>query len=219
MLVGEHHDKLRRLGLDRLSTFGVLAGRSHAEAMTILRVLLANGWIDLSDGDFPVPLVTPPGWRVMRGDVPARVRLPIGARRAKATARVKATTTAAATAAATATATATVMATATATATATAPATATASKAREAPKKGSPPDELEERDLPLYDALRAYRTGLAKEKGVPAYVIAHDRTLREIARIRPISMEDLELARGLGRAKIAQIGEGILRIVRQFAGR
>ncbi|HSO00325.1 MAG TPA: HRDC domain-containing protein, partial [Candidatus Nanopelagicales bacterium] len=83
----------------------------------------------------------------------------------------------------------------------------------------APEDELEERDRPLYEALRARRSELAKERKVPPYVVAHDRTLRDIARIRPISADDLELARGMGRAKIAQYGEELLRLVRSFAGR
>jgi superfamily II DNA helicase RecQ len=49
-------------------------------------------------------------------------------------------------------------------------------------------------------------------------VIAHDRTLRDIARIRPISADDLELARGMGPAKIKKYGEGLLLVVRGFAG-
>ncbi|KYG05254.1 recombinase RecQ, partial [Sorangium cellulosum] len=68
MLIGESNERVRRMGLDRLSTFGVLEGKRHDEAMSILRVLLANAWIDLTTGEFPVPLVTPSGWRVMRGE-------------------------------------------------------------------------------------------------------------------------------------------------------
>ncbi len=59
MLVGERGGRVARAGLDRLSTFGVLAGRAPEDAMTVLRVLLANGWIDLTPGDFPVPVLTP----------------------------------------------------------------------------------------------------------------------------------------------------------------
>ncbi|WP_199694449.1 HRDC domain-containing protein, partial [Sorangium cellulosum] len=78
--------------------------------------------------------------------------------------------------------------------------------------------EIEEQDVPLFEALRAHRAALAKEKALPAYIIAHDRTLREIARIRPTSLDDLALARGMGQAKISSYGEGILRVVREFSG-
>src|SRR5262249_32391985 len=53
MLAGERAPRVVRAGLDRLSTFGVLAGRTHEDVMAVLRVLLANGWIDLTPGDFP----------------------------------------------------------------------------------------------------------------------------------------------------------------------
>ncbi|MCC6559172.1 MAG: HRDC domain-containing protein, partial [Polyangiaceae bacterium] len=81
------------------------------------------------------------------------------------------------------------------------------------------PDELDEKDRRLFEALRAHRAELAKKSGVPPYVIAHDRTLRDIARIRPISIDDLDLARGMGPAKIAKYGEGLLAVVRGLAGR
>lgn len=211
MLVGEDNPRLRRLGLDRLSTFGVLQGRSHADAMTILRVLLANGWIDLTDSEFPVPHVTHAGWRVMRKEVPARVRLPLAQARRKARVKAMSARTASASAA---------PARATATASASVPATSAPAAERVVERlPDQAADEVEERDVPLYEALRAHRAAIAREKKVPPYVVAHDRTLRDIARIRPISTDDLELARGMGPAKIKQYGEGLLQVVRDFAGR
>ncbi|MGK3964400.1 DEAD/DEAH box helicase [Sorangium sp. So ce118] len=207
MLVGESNERVRRMGLDRLSTFGVLDGKSHDEAMSILRVLLANAWIDLTTGEFPVPLVTPAGWRVMRGEVPTRVRLPLPAARRRPLRRAAPGPAAAARSSGT-------------TAAPSAPARAAAAAAGGASSGAGaePGAEIEEQDAPLFEALRAHRAALAKEKSLPAYVIAHDRTLREIARIRPASLDDLALARGMGQAKISSYGEGILRVVREFSG-
>ncbi|XXY48320.1 ATP-dependent DNA helicase RecQ [Sorangium sp. So ce269] len=207
MLVGESNERVRRMGLDRLSTFGVLDGKSHDEAMSILRVLLANAWIDLTTGEFPVPLVTPAGWRVMRGEVPTRVRLPLPAARRRPLRRAAPGPAAAARSSGT-------------TAAPSAPARAAPAAAGGASSGAGaePGAELEEQDAPLFEALRAHRAALAKEKSLPAYVIAHDRTLREIARIRPASLDDLALARGMGQAKISSYGEGILRVVREFSG-
>lgn len=235
MLVGEAGERLRRLGLDRLSTYGVLSGRTHAEAMTILRVLLANGWIDLSDSEFPVPLVTPAGWRVMRGDTPARVRLPLGpARRVKkimprpaASVAASASASASASVSASVSASAPARASVPASASASAPARASASAHTPAPAAervlerlpDDAADELEEHDRPLFEALRARRAELARALKVPPYVVAHDRTLRDIARIRPTDADDLALARGMGRAKITKYGEELLRVVREIAGR
>ncbi|WP_437759166.1 RecQ family ATP-dependent DNA helicase [Sorangium sp. So ce1389] len=207
MLVGESNERVRRMGLDRLSTFGVLDRKSHDEAMSILRVLLANAWIDLTTGEFPVPLVTPAGWRVMRGEVPTRVRLPLPAARRRPLRRAAPGPAAAVRSSAT-------------TASPSAPARSAPAAAGGASSaaRAEPGAELEEQDVPLFEALRAHRAALAKEKSLPAYVIAHDRTLREIARIRPASLDDLALARGMGQAKISSYGEGILRVVREFSG-
>ncbi|WP_437970771.1 ATP-dependent DNA helicase RecQ [Sorangium sp. So ce260] len=220
MLVGESNERVRRMGLDRLSTFGVLEGKSHDEAMSILRVLLANAWIDLTTGEFPVPLVTPAGWRVMRGEVPARVRLPLPAARRRPLRRAAPGPAPAARPAPAALARPRRGAQASPAAAAhdEAPLSEPAAPRASAPAQEAPGAELEERDAPLFEALRAHRAALAKEKSLPAYVIAHDRTLREIARIRPASLDDLALARGMGQAKISSYGEGILRVVREFSG-
>src|SRR5262249_15323440 len=84
MLAGDRTARVASAGLDKLSTFGVLAGRSHAEVMCVLRALLANEWIDLSEGDFPVPRITPLGFRVALGEIAPRVRLTAPIRHSRA---------------------------------------------------------------------------------------------------------------------------------------
>ncbi|HEY3814519.1 MAG TPA: DNA helicase RecQ [Caulobacteraceae bacterium] len=68
---------------------------------------------------------------------------------------------------------------------------------------------------PLFDALRDWRRGLAAEQGVPPYVIFADRTLADIALLRPRSLSDLMLANGVGEAKRDRYGEAVLKIVRE----
>ena len=65
----------------------------------------------------------------------------------------------------------------------------------------------------LFEALRAHRLERAKELGVPPYVVAHDRTLYDLARVRPRSMEELLLVDGIGPAKAERYGEGFLAVV------
>jgi ATP-dependent DNA helicase RecQ len=72
---------------------------------------------------------------------------------------------------------------------------------------------LAESDSPLFDALRAWRSGLAREQGVPAYVILHDKTLRELATRRPASLDDLLGVPGIGQAKAERYGEALLRLM------
>jgi len=69
---------------------------------------------------------------------------------------------------------------------------------------------------PLFDALRAARRAIAAEAGVPAYVVFHDSTLREIAAARPRSLADLSEISGVGEAKLRSYGEAMIEAVRSF---
>ncbi|WP_423754411.1 DNA helicase RecQ [Cellulomonas iranensis] len=62
----------------------------------------------------------------------------------------------------------------------------------------------------LFEALRAWRAAAAKEQGVPAYVVFHDATLREIATRRPASRDELGTISGVGAAKLDRYAEGVL---------
>ncbi|MFE1405042.1 DNA helicase RecQ [Streptomyces sp. NPDC058770] len=77
--------------------------------------------------------------------------------------------------------------------------------------------ELAPEAVPVFEALRAWRGGRAKEQGVPAYVIFHDATLREIATVRPDSVAALGGISGLGEKKLATYGEGVLEVLAEFA--
>jgi ATP-dependent DNA helicase RecQ len=66
---------------------------------------------------------------------------------------------------------------------------------------------------PLFAALRAWRSGRARDDAVPAYVVAHDQTLAAIAEARPSTMPALRRVHGMGPAKLEKYGEEILRIV------
>ena len=66
---------------------------------------------------------------------------------------------------------------------------------------------------PLFEALRAHRLALAKDQGLPPYVIFHDSTLLEMARAKPRSLREMEQLSGVGRAKLDRYGEGFLRVI------
>jgi ATP-dependent DNA helicase RecQ len=63
---------------------------------------------------------------------------------------------------------------------------------------------------PVFERLRAWRAATAKEQGVPAYVVFHDSTLREIATSRPSSLVELATVNGVGEAKLNKYGQPIL---------
>jgi len=66
----------------------------------------------------------------------------------------------------------------------------------------------------VFQALREWRKGVAKEHGVPAYTVFHDATLQEIARVLPSSLDGLRGITGIGASKLERYGEPLLNIVR-----
>nr|WP_316773967.1 DNA helicase RecQ [Streptomyces sasae] len=73
--------------------------------------------------------------------------------------------------------------------------------------------ELPENLLPAFEALRAWRAEQAREQGVPAYVIFHDATLREIVSRWPESVAELGTVGGVGEKKLMTYGEGVLGVL------
>ncbi|MFJ4315446.1 DNA helicase RecQ [Streptomyces lavendulae] len=71
---------------------------------------------------------------------------------------------------------------------------------------------------PVFLALRAWRAATAREQGVPAYVVFHDATLREIATRLPGTVEELGTVGGVGEAKLTKYAEGVLATLAECAG-
>ena len=65
----------------------------------------------------------------------------------------------------------------------------------------------------IFESLRELRLDLAKSEGVPAYVIAHDRTLRELARLRPRDEDELRAVPGFGERRVERYGEAFLDVL------
>jgi superfamily II DNA helicase RecQ len=68
-------------------------------------------------------------------------------------------------------------------------------------------------DEALLDALRRWRRERAAADSVPAYVVAHDTTLAEIADVRPRTLPALRRIRGMGPAKLERYGAEILAVI------
>lgn len=66
---------------------------------------------------------------------------------------------------------------------------------------------------PLVAELRAWRSRRAREDGVPAYVVLHDKTLHELAARRPGSPAELAGVKGLGPAKVERYGDELLAVL------
>jgi ATP-dependent DNA helicase RecQ len=85
--------------------------------------------------------------------------------------------------------------------------------------RGAPRAELAaEEDLALFERLRAWRAEVARDEGVPAFVVLSDATLAEIALARPRTDEALLAVNGIGPRKLEAFGDAILRLVRKGQG-
>ncbi len=168
MLRGDRTARTEKFGFDQLSTFGLLSHRSQAWIVALLRALLAAGWVDLTPTEHPVPFVTEPGWKIMKGDGAVRLRLPSEPtpKRERRERKSKAT-----------------------------------------PRTSSDPG--------LYEALRLHRGEVARDRRVPAYVIAPDATLLAIAEQKPRSEDALLAVPGMGPYRVETYGDGFLDVVRR----
>jgi ATP-dependent DNA helicase RecQ len=88
-------------------------------------------------------------------------------------------------------------------------------KKGETPKKSKAAEvSWEGVDEPLFEALRQLRREVAAEKQVPPYVVFHDTTLREMARIRPSTPERLRLLYGISDTKLRDLGPRFLAVIK-----
>lgn len=75
------------------------------------------------------------------------------------------------------------------------------------------PDDLDEAARVFFERLRAHRLAVARASGVPPYVVASDRCLRDIASRVPKTMAELMRCHGIGPAKADQYGAGLLAVL------
>lgn len=169
LLRGEHDERLARSGLDRVSTFGVLAEQPLVWITRLVQRCVTAGWVTFSGAERPVLLLTPHGARVMKGEAPVRILLPAHERPAR-----------------------------------------TPRRSRPGGRPVDPDAGLDAAGQALFDELRALRLELARESGVPAYVVATDRSLRDMALLRPKNRDQLLLVHGFGPAKLERYGEAFL---------
>ena len=158
VLSGGRGERVRRLGHDQLSTWGLLKAHGKSEVIELLEQCVSHGLLDRTPGDRPVLVLSPQGVQVLRGEADVDLVQP---------------------------------------ATRTRRPTGTESSINGA-------------DRSLFDALRNLRRELAAERTVPAYVIASDAVLRELARSRPSTIEAMGSIRGIGRKKMLELGPRLL---------
>jgi ATP-dependent DNA helicase RecQ len=93
------------------------------------------------------------------------------------------------------------------------PAARAAKLARSAKSAAAATSQLPAAAAAVFERLRAWRAAAAREQGVPAYVIFHDATLRQIAAETPATLGELGSVGGVGEAKLARYGQQILDVL------
>jgi ATP-dependent DNA helicase RecQ len=73
-------------------------------------------------------------------------------------------------------------------------------------------------DAALVSALRAWRSDVARQHGVPAYVVLHDSTIDGIAAVRPQTLTELRGIAGIGDKKLEHYGAELLALVKASVG-
>ncbi len=164
ILRGAGTEKIKRFRHDQLPTFGVGKEFDAVGWQSLIRQLLAQGYLRVDIDGFGALHLTEKADAVLR----ARVRLQLRELPRAGTKR------------------------------------RTSAPARE---------DLPEEHVELFENLRHWRREAASEQGVPPYVIFHDATLRAIARLRPVTADELAEVPGIGARKLEDYGDEVLAVV------
>ncbi len=168
VLTGADSERIRQLGHDKLSTFGIGREFAKEEWRSIFRQLVAAGLLRVDIEGHGSLGLTEACRAVLRGEKDLSLRRDVGRRKAGSR------------------------------------------SPRQRDTIGEPADEA------LFQALRAQRLAIAREIGVPPYVIFHDATLLEMARRKPQDEAQLALLSGVGKAKLERYGEAFIAVIRGF---
>jgi ATP-dependent DNA helicase RecQ len=168
VLLGNDNERIRKLGHQRLSTFGIGTEFDARGWRSVARQLIANGQLQPDPDGYGGLVVGPGAAAVLRGERTVELRED----------RTEKATPASA-------------------------ASGTKGRARAAA-------DLDDAERERFEALRAVRAAIAREQGVPAYVVFHDATLVEMIKQRPTSLTDLAAVPGVGATKLERYGERFL---------
>ncbi len=85
-------------------------------------------------------------------------------------------------------------------------------------EKGAAVAELDAGGNAMFEHLRSLRLEIARKEGVAAYMVFADRTLIDMARLKPRNTSEMKLVHGVGEAKLARYGSQFLKAVAAFSG-
>mgnify|MGYP000129694864 CR=1 FL=1 len=198
VLLGEDSERIRQLGHDRLSTYGLLKDAPRKWLQRCVFQLVDQELLTREGDEYPILRLNAASWEVLRGQ--RAVQLPSRpeqqARRSRKSAKQAA---------------ARVSVTSQSRAGPLPPGSDRETRPARPTSASPPPDEVEgDVDAGLFESLRELRREFAQRTGVPAYVIFHDRTLRDLARRRPTTIAGLRRIRGVGHRKASYLGQAFV---------
>ncbi len=168
VLRGAQVERIKRLGHDRLSTYGIGADQSEDAWGSVLRQLIHRGYLYQNLASYGVLELTDRSRPLLRGEVQLELARP----------RIQ------------------------------------GAPKRKRTKTGDFSDQPH--DEALFDALRDLRTLLAREQGVPPYVVFGDATLLQMARLKPHDDAGLLAITGVGDHKLSRYGNDFLTVINEY---
>jgi ATP-dependent DNA helicase RecQ len=184
VLRGKLTDKVAQHRHASLSTFGIGADLSEAQWRAVLRQLIALGHLR-TEGEYNTLELSASAREVLRGEVQLLLREASEATAAPRRGRAGSS----------------------------ASTSASTSRGKTSSKDKAPPVPLDEEATARFTDLKAWRAEVAREHNLPAYVVFHDATLAEMARVQPDSLDALGAISGVGAKKLEAYGREILRVL------
>ncbi|HLQ65702.1 MAG TPA: RecQ family ATP-dependent DNA helicase [Candidatus Limnocylindrales bacterium] len=187
-LRGEKDDRLDRAGLPARPGYGALADESEIWVGRVLQRCVTAGWVDFTSGEYKLLSLTDTGRAVLEGKRLARLVLPTREAAGSAGAKSRRVRTV----------------------------SRGASGWRSAESgRNQAGSEWDER---LFQTLREWRRVQCQAEAIPAFAVATDRSLQDIATVKPGTLAELRLCHGIGPHKAEKYGPAIVAIVKKGAG-
>jgi ATP-dependent DNA helicase RecQ len=190
VLTGADTEKIRKWGHDRLTTYGIGKDLGRPHWAHIGRELMRLGYLAVAEGEFATLELTPAGRSVLLARTAITLTQPANSSKSRRASRTEREETGW---------------------TFSPRSMETPKPARVARREGDITcDEI------LFERLRTLRKRLADERQVPAYIIFGDATLRQMARLYPVQLKDLEGITGVGEKKRAEFGGIFTRTIAEY---
>ena len=188
VLRGEATDRVIERGHQELSTFGLIPERSKAAIMTWIDQLVDQQALNC-EGEYRVLKVTAKGWQILHSQAGARLMKVGGRTRSRKSQRKKKA----------------------------APASRSVATPKRIPAPRGAAEPLDAHARQIYEQLKVVRREIAEENNVPAFMVCSDRTLRDIARRKPITEREMLAIHGIGPAKYENFGQQFIDVIREHA--